>query len=159
MKIKIIIITISIVVLAILIGCFVYFVSGVSAVSPPIKEYQYLGSVNQLIAGMQKYATTNNNVTFKITDTVGSREKGYGIYMTVGIKNNGHDITYRLMSESDDNNSIVKTKVHLILAFDETAKTGGYQLSGKGVRPLVDSFDTSFLVDLKNKQNITISPL
>lgn len=147
------------VIAALVIGGFIYFVAGVSSVTPPIKKYQYLGSVNQLLSGIQGYASTNPNVTFKITDTVGSRSNGYGIYMTIGMKKNGHDITYRLMCEGDDNNSIVKTKVHLILAFDETAKTGGYQLNGKGIKPLVDDFETDFLVGLKNKQNLQIIPL
>ncbi len=148
------------VIAALVIGGFIYFVAGVSSVSPPIKQYQYLGTVNQLLSGIQGYASTNPDVNFKITDTVGSRDTGYGIYMDVAIKKNGHDITYHLMCEkNEDNSTIVKTEIHLVLAFDETDKTGGYQLNGKGVKPLVDSFDTGFLVELRNKQNINITPL
>ena len=49
-------------------GTCMYFVVGVSSTSPPIKKYKYLGSIDQLIHGIQKYSSSDTNVTIKITD-------------------------------------------------------------------------------------------
>ncbi|MBB2144003.1 hypothetical protein GM921_00770 [Pedobacter sp. LMG 31464] len=138
---------------------FIYFVSGVSSVSPPIKKYQYFGSVNQLLSGFEKYSSNHSDMTFKITDTVGGIENGYAYYMTIEIMNNKHNITYRIMCEQNKDDKNIKTNVNLILAFDETNKTGGYQMKGKVVEVLVKQFDLGVLKPLKDKQNIQINPL
>lgn len=70
------------------IAIFIYFVTGVSSVSPPIKKYQYFGSVNQLISGFEKYSSNHSALTFKITDTVGVFENGYAYYLTIKMMNN-----------------------------------------------------------------------
>lgn len=130
---------IAIIFVLVIITAFIYFVSAVSSVSPPIKKYLYLGSVDQFVSGIQNYASNHPNVAYKITDTVGNHDNGYANYMTIEIKKQ-HNIRYRLMFEPD-NNKVIKTNVNLILAYDETNETGGYQMKAKGVQTLVNQFN------------------
>lgn len=83
----------------IFIGTCIYFVAGVSSTYHPIKKYQFSGSVVQLLSGLKSYSATNSNVSFRITDTTGSKENGYGIYMDVDVKSSQGDILYNLECE------------------------------------------------------------
>jgi hypothetical protein len=160
MKKKTLLLTIGIFI-AVAIGAFIYFVANVSSVSDPIKKYKCSEDVNQFIRSVKIYASAHQDINLDLTDTLGSNESDYhAVYMTIGMKKNGHDITYRLMCEtSSDHDKTVKTEVHLILAFDQTNKTGGYQANGNGTKPLIDYFESKFLVPFKNNQNIRITPL
>ena len=62
------------------IAIFIYFAAGVSSTYPPIRQYEYLGTTNQFIDGIRKYASTNSDAAFKITDTTGNKKNGYAIY-------------------------------------------------------------------------------
>jgi hypothetical protein len=142
-----------------LIGAFVYFVTRVSGTSASIKKYRYSGSINQLITGLRKYASDNPDMTFKITDTTGTRTDGYDIYMDIKMIKDKHHLEYSLMCEkSNDNSEPAATKVELVLAYDATNNSGGYRMGARGIKPLVDNFDTDFLVGLQNSQNIKLSP-
>ena len=143
----------------IFIGVLGYFTSGVSSVTPPIKQYQYIGTVDELISGFKKYSETHANLTFNITDTVGNQDNGYAYYMTIALMKDKHNITYRLKCEQNKGDKTARTNVDLVLAFDETNKTGGYQKKSKGVEPLVNNFDVNFLTPLRNSQSIKITPL
>jgi hypothetical protein len=140
------------------IGTCIYFVAGVSATIPPIKKYQYSGSVNQLLSGIKEYSATNPNVSLKITDTAGNKEIGYAIYMDVEVKGLTGDILYNLKCEKSDNDvEPAQTLIQLIGVFNtKNYKIGGYGIKGIGVKSMVKDFDTGFLVDLQKQQNMSI---
>jgi hypothetical protein len=149
-----------ILVFVIFFGAFVYFVTGVSATGAPIKKYQFFGTINQLLTGLQKYASNNPDMTFKITDTTGNQTNGYAIYMEIKMLRDEHHIQYTLKCEKNtDNSNDVETKVELVFAYDATFISGGYQKNARGVKVLVDYFDTDFLVGLENNQHIKLITL
>lgn len=155
MKRKTIILLIVGILIAVVVGAFIYFVSGVSAVSDPIKKYKYTGDVDKFITTLKKYNLAHKNITLELTDTIGSKRSDYyAVYMTVGMKKNSDSITYRIMCEKENG----KSEVHLILAFDETTKTGGYRANAKGVQPLVDYFDSYFLTPMEKSEALKITP-
>ncbi len=155
---KIILIILGLV-LVIFIGTYVYKILTISSVYPPIKEYEYSGSVNHLITGIGGYASTNPKVSFKITDTVGNSNTGYAIRLDIEIKHQMHDITYNLQCEEKRGIDVSpKTIVELLGAYDKTDNIGGYIAEAKGVKLLVDDFETDFLFGLKHSQNVQVIP-
>ncbi|MDB5011376.1 MAG: hypothetical protein JWQ06_2165 [Mucilaginibacter sp.] len=157
---KLIVIIICFVVIG-FIGTCMYFVVGVSSTIPPIKKYEFSGSVNQLLYGINKYTSTNANVTLKITDTTGNKHDGYAIYMDIEIKSEASVIIYNLKCEKDnDDGEADKTLVQLIGAFNErNYKVGGYGINGTGVKKMVNDFELAFLMGLKQQQHMSIIPL
>ena len=142
------------------IGAFVYFVSGVSETSAPIKKYQYSGSINQLINGLRRYASANPNMTFKVTDITGSRTNGYAIYTDIKMIKDQHHFEYSLKCEKNSEDSAPAiTKAELVFAYDSTSNTGGYGAGAQGIKVIIDNFDNDFLVGLKNNQNIKLTPI
>lgn len=137
-----VIIPISIIGLVIIIGFFVYFVSGLSSTYPPIRKYEYKGSLNQLVTSIREYTLTNADVKFKITDTVGNKENGYAIYLNIETKTNQDSIEYGLKCEeynSKGNPNL--TIISLVEAYNKTQNTGGYSKKAKGVDGLVNEFE------------------
>jgi hypothetical protein len=144
----------------VLIGAFVYFVSGVSATIAPIKKYQYSGSIDQLINGLRRYASANPDMTFKVTDITGDRFNGYATYMDIKMIKDRHHFEYSLKCEKkNQDNAPATTKAELVFAYDSTSNSGGYGAGALGIKVLIDNFDKDFLVGLKNNQNITLSPI
>jgi hypothetical protein len=143
------------------IGTCIYFVAGVSSTFPPIKKYQFSGSVNQLLSGIKEYTSIDRNVTLKITDTTGNERNGYAIYMDVEVKGLTGDILYGLKcGKSNDDGEPATTLIQLISAFNaKDYKIGGYGIKGIGVKNMVKDFDTGFLVELQKKQKMSINPL
>ncbi|MFS2187773.1 hypothetical protein ACCC92_13930 [Mucilaginibacter sp. Mucisp84] len=141
------------------IGTCIYFVAGVSSTIPPIKKYVFFGNVNSFLLGMQKYAAADSEILFKITDTTGNKQNGYGIYMNLEIRNSNSDIEYNLKCEEKDNEGIRSTIVKLIGIHDKNNyKLGGYGIEGIGVRQMVSDFETGFLVKLKEKEGVAVKP-
>ncbi len=142
------------------IGIWVYFVAGVSSTFPPIKKYQFTGNVSQLLSGIKEYTAINPNVSLKITDTTGDKERGYGIYFDVVEKRSTGDILYNLECEKDnDDGEPTKTLIKLIGVFNtKNYKIGGYGIKGNGVKDMVKDFDAGFLVNLQKQQKMLIKP-
>jgi hypothetical protein len=69
-----------------LVGTCLYFVAGVSSTSPPIKQYEFNGSVHQLLTYIKAYTTVNPSVAIKITDITGNEKNGIATYMDIQIK-------------------------------------------------------------------------
>jgi hypothetical protein len=157
MKTKLIILIASILGFVIIIGCFIHFVTGVSSTYPPIRKYEYIGDYNQFIYNIRKYTSTKSAVKFKVTDTVGSKDNGYAIYLELETIVNQDSIQYGLKCEEYQGNK-GKTIISLVEAYNKTKNTGGYSKNAKGVNPLVSNFDTNFLTPLKNSQNVQITP-
>ncbi len=158
-KSKLIILAISIIGLIIIIGYFVYFVSGVSSNYPPIRKYEYIGSFNQLITGIRNYTLTNVGVKFKITDTIGNKENGFAIYLNIETKTNQDSIEYGLKCEDNSKGNSNLTIISLVEAYNKTQNTGGYSKKAKGVDALVNEFELNILKALNDKQKIHITPL
>ena len=148
-------------VLASIIGTCIYFVAGVSSTFPPIKEYEFSGSVDQLLAGIREYTILNPNAKLTITDTTGGKENGYGIYMDVELKKDTSLLLYNLECEKiDQNNNPPKTLIKLIGAFNKhNYKVGGYGIKGIGVKGMIDDFEIEFLMRLKRQKHMTINAL
>ncbi len=142
------------------IGICIYFVAGVSSTFPPIKKYEFAGSVNDLLSGIKKYNADNPNVTLIITETTGNKDNGYGIYMDIEIKSVTSDIVYNLECEKNNNDGeAAKTLIQLIGAFNtKNYKIGGYGIKGTGVKNMVKDFDEGFLVKLQKQQKMSIKP-
>ena len=141
------------------VGVFVYFVAGISAVYPPIKKYQFTGSVDQLLSGIRHYTSTNPNVTLKITDTTGNMTNGYAFYMDVEIKESKRVLLYNLKCEKDGDDGS-KTLIDLIGVFNERDyKTGGYSIKGIEVNNMANDFENNFLPSLKKEERMSIIAL
>jgi hypothetical protein len=145
-KTKVITLAISIIGLVIVLGYFVYFVSGVSSTYPPIRKYEYKGSFNQFITSIRQYTSTNSDVKFKITDTVGNKENGHAIYLNIETKTNQDSIEYGVRCEeynSKGNPNL--TIISLVEAYNKTQNIGGYSKKAKGVDVLVNEFELIIL--------------
>lgn len=139
---------------------WIYFAVGVSSVHSPIKRYEYLGSLEQLMSGIQRYSSANPDLNHKITDTVGDKENGYAIYMTIEMRSKTRKIMYELKCEEMKyEGESATTEINLVGAHDMVNKTTGYKIDDTGVKELVNYFDANFLVLLKASQNINISSL
>ena len=155
-----VILAISIAGLFVVIGCFIYFVSGISSTYPPIRKYEYQGSFNQLITGIRNYTLRNADVTFNITDTVGNKDNGYAIYLNIETKINQDSIEYDLKCEDYNSNGIPNlTLISLIEAYNKTQNIGGYSKKAKGIDGLVNEFELNVLGFLKDNQKLHITPL
>jgi len=142
-------------------GTCMYFVAGVSAVNPPIKKYEFSGTIDHLIHEIQRYSSIDSNVTIKITDLTGDKKDGYGVYFDVKIKLDTSLIIYKLECEkSNKSTDVSKTLIKLIGAFnDKNYNVGGYGIEATGVKKMVYNFDTKFLTGLRQKQHLAITQL
>ncbi|WP_428330298.1 hypothetical protein [Mucilaginibacter sp.] len=151
---KIILITVTLVFIGLII-VFIRFVTGVTSISEPIRQYKYSGSLNQLVSCIKKYTLTDQNVSFEITDTTGNIKNGYAVYITIYLKDDLHNIEYGLKcKENNSNSGSINTIIKLVKAYDKSNNTGGYYIDGKGVKPLVNTFEVNFLVPLRNTQKL-----
>jgi hypothetical protein len=128
-----------------IISIFVYFVTGISSKYPPIEEYNYSGTLNELITGLRNYAAVNNSVTFKIKDTTGNEESGYATYMSVELE----DVEYNLKCEEDHDSNKAKTVIILVGLFDKRQNIGGYSKDSKDINALADKLYRDILISLK----------
>jgi hypothetical protein len=141
---------------ALVICGFIYFVSRMTPGSSVIKRYSYSGDVKDFISHVQSFSEINSNVVSKITDTTGTAQKGYTFYLDIELKNNQHDILYSIACESNSKNGTSETEIELVMAYDKINKVGGYRKEAKGIKQLVNYFDTNFLTLLRDSQNIKI---
>jgi hypothetical protein len=139
------------------VGGFIYFVSGISSVSPPIATYSYAGRIEGLVSGIQEYGSTNQTISFKVTDSVGTDSDTYALYVNIGIKNQDRNVMYNLSFKPIDGSDRTKgTLVLFIGAHDLTRKIGGYSINDNEVRDMLNYFESEFLIDLKSKGKIDI---
>lgn len=133
------------------IAIFIYFVSGVSATYPPIKEYNYSGTTSQFISIFRQYAETNSNLIFKVTDTTGNATNGHAIYLEIEMSN--VEYTLKCIEDKSDTRN---TAIWLVGAIDKSRNVGGYSKEAEGVEALVDVFDKDILASLKAKMGMEI---
>ena len=149
MKRTIVIISIGLIIFVIAI--FIYFVTGISSTYSPIREYKFSGNVDQFLIAIRKYASTNPDMVFKITDTTGNEKKGFATYISIETKN----IEYSLKFEN--NNTGNNTSIKLVGAYDINRNVGGYSKSAKGMDSLVKQFELNVLKPLRNEENFNIT--
>jgi hypothetical protein len=146
------------VIVVLVIGGFIYFVSGITSGNSVIKKYSYSGSVDEFISHVKDLSLKDAAIVTKITDTTGTLEKGYTYYISIELKSKGNDVLYSIACESS-RNVASETTIELVMAYDKINNIGGYSLEAKGIEPLVNIFDANFIITLKNSQNLKISPL
>ena len=142
----------------IIVGSFLYFVSGITSGNSVIKRYLCQSDINEFVSHVQKFSHQNHNVISKITDTTGNFNDGYTIYISVEVDNEGQKILYSVACEKVSRRTESGTVIELVMAYDKTNKIGGYNKEAKGVESLIDSFETNFLRPLSINQNIKIMP-
>jgi hypothetical protein len=142
------------------VGTCIYFVGGVSATYPPLKEYRYRGDFAQLKDDMDKLILVNENLSYIITDTTGNEKIGRKYYVTVKSITNSSNIEYRFFYDKTDywfKKDI--TEIGLVFVFDNIHKTGGYgyEQNAIEVKNLIGKFELEVLNCLPNRK--TISPI
>jgi hypothetical protein len=142
-------------------GTCAYFVAGVSSTFPPIRQYKYTRSFNQLKQGLDNLSLVNKNMFYKITDTTGDEKTGHNYYVDIKLINHSDTILYNIVYQSTDyffKKNI--TEIGVVGAFDIPHSQGGYGYGdGKnGVKELVLKFEKDVLVPLYRGQTILIVP-
>ncbi|WP_199137619.1 hypothetical protein [Pedobacter sp. ASV12] len=143
------------VVILIAVGVVVHFVGGVSRQTPPIQNYEYQGSINELVEDISNYTKLKSNGKYFITDTVGNIHEDYAIRLTIELKVGNDTIEYELKIEPQNKAVMpIKTNVYLTMAYNKTTVSGGYQAESPGIKPLVDFFNSDFLSSLKKLHKV-----
>jgi hypothetical protein len=120
-----------------------------------IKNYYYYGKVEDFLTHVRRFSNVNPNITSKITDTTGNSQIGYSYYLDIELKNNGQDVLYSI--SCDDKSDKGWIAINLVMAFDKQNKKGGYNKNVKDIEPLIEKFDSSFVVPFRNTQNIKLA--
>ena len=115
----------------------IYFISEVSSVIPPIKEYSYTGSVEQFISNISK----NPKLQVKIIDTVGDKQSGFAVYVEIQHS----EKTYQLKCQEDYLKEHYISNIRLISAFNFERREGGYTHDSKGMGDLLNDFESVVL--------------
>ena len=147
--IKIIAIIIGLILVGLIGRCF-YMIACISCTYPPIKEWAYHGSVDQLGSSIQKFIVSNPAVSVKISRRDSSSLEDNGDRdMEIKIKKDTSNLTYGLVCDQGTNN----TEIKLVSAFRNN-KYGGYTGDAPGVKELLNDFENDFLVKLMKEQHI-----
>jgi hypothetical protein len=132
-------------------GCL-YFVGGVSATYAPIKIYDYAGSKDKFETGIRNLTNDHKYISYKITDTVGTREDGYAYYSNITLNRSSNRIEYGVKYEMIKD----KLEIRLVEAIDLTNLKGGYSKKAAGLDPLLKEFNLEILNRLKEEQHIEL---
>jgi len=131
------------------IGACVYFVAGITAVSPPIKTYVYRKSITALKDGLKKIAISNKDLSYHAGDITGDANIGYRYYINVYIKQANRDLQYTIFYDKTDywfkKNT---TQISLVMAYDRTNDLGGYSLKANGIDSLIKIFEQEIITNL-----------
>ena len=141
------------------VGLCIYFVGGVSATIPPIKKYIFQGNVEQFGKSLEKYASFNPNLKFKISrrDSSNKVDDG-GRDIDIEAQKSDVHITYALVCENVEKDNTINTEIDLVEARDTTHNIGGYGIKADGMKSLLDYFENDFFAGLKKNQHVIINP-
>lgn len=142
--------------LIIIVALVIYFAVGISSVYPPLKKYEYYGSIKQLTRIMDTYISNNHEVSIKPGDMVGNDINGYAYYFTIQMNVDKNNIEFDVRLENKTSSDLNNTQILLIGAHDYGNKIGGYRINDNGVKNLVYLFDNNFISHLNEKQNAGI---
>jgi len=134
------------------IGRCVYMVLCISCTTPPIKTYEYKGSVAQFAISVEKLTLSNNDIEVKISrrDSSNKVDDG-GRDMEIAIKKDTDNVIYGLVCEQDAHN----TQIEMVSAIKNNIH-GGYSATAPEVKELLNNFENDFLVRLKNQQHVVL---
>jgi len=142
-------------ILVALAGKCVYMILCISCTFPPIKEYQYQGSIDQLGRSIQKFTLSNPGVTYKFSRRDSSARVDNGDRdLVIGIKKDTSIISYEFVCEGSKN----KTELKLVGAHGRNDAYGGYTINAPGVKDLLNNFENSFLVRLEREEHVILKP-
>lgn len=131
----------------------IYFVSQISAVYPPIKEYNFKLSVNDFEKRIVEIGKKEPTINYFKQDTVGNLKNGLAYYMEIVIKDKNTEINYLIKYNdskySTDNQQHLELK--LIHAFDEFNNIGGYHIEDEGVNKLLEIFYKEIILKIEEK--------
>ena len=131
------------IIITIIICICLYFVTGFSYTYPPLKEYNYSISADNLGKGLINLTKLQKSISIKFTDTTGSKESGQNYYMDIKIINVDtcyeYNIKYNHRKQFWRNSP--SSEIDIIGAFDKTHKTGGYKMEDKDVKRLITIFE------------------
>lgn len=131
-----------------------YFVGGVSATFPPIKIYNYNGTVQQLDHALNRYVNIDSTVKIKISRRDSSNYNDNGDRdIVITLKSDAKIIEYGLVCDTNNGN---KTKVNLISAFTQY-NIGGYSIKSPEVKALSTVFEKKILIPLR-KHHVDLQP-
>ncbi|MGY5353597.1 hypothetical protein [Wenyingzhuangia sp. IMCC45467] len=147
MKIKHLIILVWIILLIVLGSC-IYFVSQFSAVYPPIKEYKFQSDLSNIRTAIIKTLDNPEKFEYKFTDVVGNAQNGFVYHVDFKIKGPQMNYDYNISFYNENGKNEI-SKIKLIGAFDKINKTGGFKIKDNDVPRLVSIFDSIFIVNLK----------
>ncbi|MFC1224439.1 hypothetical protein ACFE6N_11560 [Pedobacter sp. BG31] len=151
---KILIAIYSVIILTAL-GIVAYFVGGISQQTAPIQDYEYQGSIDELVTDIDKYIKSKPFGKYYITDTVGDISDDYAIRTTIELKVNRDLIEFELKVEPQNKTvKPIKTNVYLTKAYNKTKISGGYQAESVGIKPLVDFFNSNFVPSIKGLHKV-----
>jgi len=134
-------------------GCL-YFVGGVSATTPPIRQYKFKGSAAQFKQGLYNQIKSDTSLKNKDERTIGSKESGYAYDVTINQCEKGLCNEYGLRYEDEK----AGARISLLSAFDEGYKHGGYGIKATGMKKILSQFETNILKPLKTEQKINLVP-
>ncbi|MFI5160764.1 MAG: hypothetical protein ACHQHN_05775 [Sphingobacteriales bacterium] len=158
MKLKISLIVATVIGSVLFIGGCLYFVAGVSATIPPIEIFECQGDFNQLISKMETFCSAHHNMKFEVTDRVGNQQNGYAVYANIYLVVDRDSMEYDLKFEdnsSKPNNSMIS----IVEAYNKTRNIVAYGKEAKQIKPLLNDFESKFLIPLQENQKIELIPV
>jgi hypothetical protein len=144
-------------VLIIIIGGFAYFVGGVSATFPPIKKYQYAGTVSQFEKKFNHFVSLHSDLKCEFSRRDSLRYEDGSRDLTIQLTRNGNAIEYSLVCDNDSG-KVVNTELKLVEAYNKTTIQGGYSAKAKGIEPLVGYLEDTLLTQFCRNESVTINP-
>ena len=128
------------------IGTCVYFVAGITTVSPPIKTYNYEKGIGKLKGELIKLSNSNKNITYRVIDITGNADVGFKYYMSVFIQEANRQLEYHFFYDKTDYwFKKDETQIGLVFAYDKTHNVGGYSSDANGVTSLLSVFETQVI--------------
>ncbi|MGN6352559.1 MAG: hypothetical protein ACTHLB_04175 [Parafilimonas sp.] len=124
-----------------------YLILQISAINPPMKEYDFSLNANDLLNKIYNIDEADDNLDLKITDTTDTLENGFRYYVDVYLKSDATSYTFNLVYHQSGKEH---SKIGLIGAFDNTHKSGGYQSNDKDIQNLIDTFESKFIYRISN---------
>jgi len=135
--------------------CF-YMVACISCTIPHIKDYKCAGTVNGFEIALKSLANNHRNITYKIRDTVGTKDVGFAYDIDINLTDSVNSFLYNIRCEGSPGG---KLAVGLIGAFDLNHKKGGYGLKANGIEEVLRVFDTNILTPLSSEQHLKLQAL
>ncbi|MFC4232464.1 hypothetical protein ACFOW1_11210 [Parasediminibacterium paludis] len=126
-----------------------YCVSQTSAVYPPMKEYKFLFTKDELGDRIINIDRDDNNLSFKITDTTGTSIDDVKYYANLHLTSGTTLYEFHLFYKELDKTSSI---IGITGAFDNTHKLGGYIKNSETIKNLIDIFENKFINKIDKSQ-------